>query len=141
MRWTITGSHCQQKPTGIPFHRIFSKELYYLIKTQAAKQFKLRWRPFVFHVKLCFKLKWFQQLPSQYIITGIIESLRLDHPRSKDPRSSSPTTNPSPPCQLNHDPKYHICTVLEHLQGSMTPPTPWTAHSNASPLFLRKFFS
>ena len=42
---------------------------------------------------------------------------------------SSPTGNPTPPCQLNYVPQCHFHMFLEHLQG-WWPPPPWSACSN-----------
>jgi len=42
----------------------------------------------------------------------------------RPPRPSSPTTNPTLPCLLNHVPKGHIHTVFEPLQGRGLPHCP-----------------
>jgi len=44
-------------------------------------------------------------------------------------RSPGPTTNPSPPCSLNHVPQCHIYPFL------VTPPPPWAACSWQGPEF------
>jgi len=59
----------------------------------------------------------------------IIESFRLE--------KTNKAVQLPPIFLTGHVPQRHIHMYLEHLQGMITPPPPWTDCANALPLFLR----